>query len=89
MQVLWRRVGLIYQMLLCMGQEDINMFLMLSNLVPWRIINFITYETLKLFMLTLETLLQGREIQEFNFLTGCMLLEESLLLKATDTSRRI
>jgi len=89
MQVLWRRVGLIYQMLLCMGQEDINMFLMLSNLVPWRIINFITYETLKLFMLTLETLLQGREIQEFNFLTGCILLEESLLLKATDTSRRI
>lgn len=72
MQVLVRRVRLIYQMLLCIGQEDINILLMLSKLVPCRIINFITYETLKLFMLTLETLLQGREIEEFNFLTGCM-----------------
>jgi len=89
MQVLRRRVRLIYQMLLCIGQEDINMFLVLSKLVPCRIISFITYETLKLLMLTLETLLQWREIQEFNFLTGCMLLEESLLLKATDNSRRI
>jgi len=71
-QVLVRRVRLIYQMLLCIGQEDINILLMLSKLVPCRIINFITYETLKLFMLTLETLLQGREIEEFNFLTGCM-----------------
>ena len=89
MQLLWRRVGLIYQMLLCIGQEDINMFLMLSNLVPCRIINFITYETLKLFMVTFEKLLQGREIQELNFLTGCVLLEKTLLMKATNNSRHV
>lgn len=86
MQALWRRVRLIYQMLLYIGQEDINIFLMLSNPVPCLIINFITYETLKLFIVIFETLLKEREIQELNFLSGCMLLEEKLLMKATKNS---
>jgi len=86
MQALWRRVPLIYQMLLCIGQEDINIILMLSNLVPCLIISFVTYKTFKLFMVTSETLLKGREIQELNFLTGCMSLEEKLLMRATKNS---
>jgi hypothetical protein len=89
MEVLWRRVGLIYQMLLCIRQEDINIFLMLSNLVPCLIISFITYETLKLFMVTFQTTLKGREIQELYLLTGCMLLEETVMMKATNNSRHI
>jgi hypothetical protein len=76
-------------MLLCIGQEDINIILMLFNLVPCLVINFIMYEPLKLFIVTFETLLKGREIQELNFVTGCMLLEETLLMKATNNSRHI
>ena len=62
---------------------------MLSNPFPCLIMYFITYETLKLFMLTFETLLRGREIQELNFITGCKVFEETLLMKATNNSRQI
>lgn len=73
----------------CIGQEDINIFVLLSSLVPCLIINHITFEILKLFMLTFEILLQGREIQEQNFLTKCKLFEEMLFVKSTNSSLKI